>query len=149
MADPDSRVWVNPETGGVESTREWQRRLNAGDPEAHRQLADLAQDPTGRGAPTGEAESGGGHSDPSPGAGSLAPVFYLGGDIQWALLNGDQLVVQFQSTEDRNLALNLLSDWIKVSLTEARPTTNQLIFQIKPGPPDSGAFGDHRRNSAR
>lgn len=39
----DSRVWVNPETGGVESTMEWQRRLNAGDPEAHRQLAELAQ----------------------------------------------------------------------------------------------------------
>ena len=45
MAPPgtsDSRVWVNPETGGVESTLEWQRRLNAGDPEAHRQLAELA-----------------------------------------------------------------------------------------------------------
>lgn len=41
--DSDSRVWVNPETGGVESTVEWQRRLNAGDPEAHRQLAELCR----------------------------------------------------------------------------------------------------------
>lgn len=40
--ESDSRVWVNPETGGLESTAEWQRRLNAGDPEAHRQLAELA-----------------------------------------------------------------------------------------------------------
>ena len=41
----DSRVWVNPETGGVESTAEWQRRFNSGDPEAHRQLAALCSAP--------------------------------------------------------------------------------------------------------
>jgi hypothetical protein len=36
-------VWVNPETGGVESTVEWRQRFSAGDPEAHRQLAELAR----------------------------------------------------------------------------------------------------------
>jgi hypothetical protein len=34
-------IWVNPETGGVESTVEWRQRFSAGDPEAHHQLAEL------------------------------------------------------------------------------------------------------------
>lgn len=35
-------VWINPETGGGESTCEWQDRLNAGDPAARRELAERA-----------------------------------------------------------------------------------------------------------